>query len=181
MNIFVTGRPGIGKTTVVQRTMQALTELGYEAGGVYCPEIRADVMRVGFEVIDLKTGRKGILAHVNQPDGPRVGRYIVNLHDLSEVGAGAIIRAMEETDYIVIDEVGPMELRSRSFREAVTHAVEGPKPVLGILHHRLQDPLINSIKSRKDTTVYEVTPQNRESLHNIIAEMIAKEIERLKA
>jgi nucleoside-triphosphatase len=181
LNIFVTGRPGVGKTSVVQRTMQALAELGYEAGGAYCPEIRVGATRVGFEVIDLKTGRKGILAHVNQPDGPRVGRYTVNLHDLSEVGAGAIIRAMEEADYIVIDEVGPMELHSRSFREAVTHTVEGPKPVLGILHHRLQDPLINNIKNRKDTAVYEVTPQNRESLHNIIAELIARGIERLKA
>jgi len=181
LNIFVTGRPGIGKTTIVQRTMQALTELGYEAGGVYCPEIRVDATRIGFQVIDLKTGRKGILAHVNQPDGPRVGRYTVNLHDLSEVGAGAIIRAMEETDYIVVDEVGPMELHSRSFREAVIRAVEGPKPVLGILHHRLQDPLINRIKGRKNATVYEVTPQNRESLHNAIVEVIAKEVERLKA
>lgn len=120
-------------------------------------------MRVGFEIVDFSSGRKGWLAHVDQPNGPRVGKYRVNLSDLDVIGVGSIRDASKNAQIIIVDEIGPMELFSQAFREAVVEALDGVKPLLGTIHFRLRDPLINLIKTRDDAEIIEVTYENRAS------------------
>ena len=176
MKIFITGMPSVGKTTVVHKVTAILKERGLKPGGIYCPEIRVNNVRVGFEVIDLLTGDRGTLSHINQNGGPRVGKYRVNIQDLSNIGVEALKRAMGEADYIVIDEIGPMELQGKDFQEAVLTVVEGTKPVLGIIHWKMNHPVIDMIKARKDVKIVEVTLRNRETIPSIIAEEILKTI-----
>jgi len=138
MKVVVTGQPGVGKTTLVERV---LAEVPLRAGGMITREIRKVGRRVGFAVIDVATGREGVLAHIHLPHGPRLGRYRVNLEDLEEVGAAAIEWAVEHAELIVVDEVGPMELKSLRFVAAVERALEAPKHLLLTVHrasnHRL--------------------------------------------
>jgi len=49
--------------------------------------MRSGGRRVGFKVIDVLTGDKGILSHILQPSGPRVGKYRANLEDLSRIAS----------------------------------------------------------------------------------------------
>jgi len=88
--LFVTGRPGIGKTSVLLRAAEGLKTKGYKIGGMLSREVREKGVRIGFEIIDFYSERRGWLAHVNQPVGPRVSKYRVNLDDLDVVGAGSI-------------------------------------------------------------------------------------------
>ncbi|HCG98499.1 MAG TPA: hypothetical protein DE036_01420, partial [Actinobacteria bacterium] len=60
-NIFITGKPGTGKTTLI---IDLIKELGLDAGGFYTREVREAGKRVGFDIhtLDDKTGalaRKG--------------------------------------------------------------------------------------------------------------------------
>jgi nucleoside-triphosphatase len=174
LSVFITGLPGIGKTTVIKRVITILEEEGFRAGGVYCPEIRSGGRRLGFEVIDILTGNKGILSHVLQRSGPRVGKYRVNLDDLSRIGVNAIKNAMEEADYIVIDEVGPMELQGKDFQLVIMRALESDKPVLGILHWKMRHPIITRIKAVKSVNIYEVTRENRDSIHKVLINEIRR-------
>jgi nucleoside-triphosphatase len=170
--IFITGLPGVGKTTVLLKTVEALRSLGYDIGGLLSREVREAGARVGFEIMDLTTGQRGWLAHVNQPVGPKVGRYRVNLDDLNTIGTNAIRNALTKAQIIVVDEIGPMELFSSAFKEAVLQAVNSRKPLLGTIHHRAQDPLLDSIKARDDTEIIRVTYENREHLHNFLIDKI---------
>ncbi|MFQ6077505.1 MAG: NTPase [Candidatus Bathyarchaeia archaeon] len=176
MKVFVTGRPGVGKTTVLLRCVRALEAMGMRIGGMFSQEVRRGGIRVGFEIYDPLTKRRGWLSHVNQPKGPRVGRYRVNLRDLEEVGVWSIDNAIKEADCVVIDEIGPMELCSDAFREAVIRAVGAHKPLLGVIHWRMRDPVIETIKARRDVTVYEASLHNRDRLHETIVEKIAEAI-----
>lgn len=169
---LITGVPGIGKTTVLLKTVDALKNAGFRVGGMFSREVREKGTRVGFEIVDFETDQRGWLAHVNQPEGPRVGKYRVNLKDLDVVGANAIRSAVGNAQIVVVDEIGPMELHSSAFKEAVTQAVNSDKPLLGIIHHSARDPLIESIKRRKDVEVFEVTYENRASLHNLLTQRI---------
>lgn len=121
MKIAITGHPGVGKTTLVERV---LAEVPLKAGGMITKEIRKVGRRVGFAVIDVATGKEGVLAHIHREEGPRLGRYRVNLEDLEGIGAAAIERAIDTCQLVVVDEVGPMELKSPRFIAAVQRALE---------------------------------------------------------
>lgn len=172
--LFITGRPGIGKTTVLRKCIEVLEARGYSVGGMISREVRKHGARVGFEVSDLGDGRRGWLAHVEQKRGPKVGKYRVNLGDLNAIGAHAITNAVEEADIVVIDEVGPMELRSEHFKQAVKRAVESRKLVIGTLHRRARDELILEIRGREDAEIYTVTYENRGNLHQTIGDEAAE-------
>ena len=171
--IFLTGRPGVGKTTVLSKVMEKLQFEGYSVGGIVSREIRERYSRVGFESLDILTRRRGILAHIKQPTGPRLGKYRVNIEDLDSIGANAIRNASREADIIIIDEIGPMELFSDAFRDSVIDAINSQKTVLGTIHYMVNDPLITLIKNRKDVEIVEVTPENRETLHEYIQRLIS--------
>jgi len=170
--IFLTGRPGVGKTSVLTRAIDILKAKGNAIGGMISREFREHKVRVGFEIVDLGTGRKGWLAHINQPTGPRVGKYRVNLRDLNTIGVSSLHNAIEEADIIVVDEIGPMELFSSEFKEIVMRGINSKKPMIGTIHSRAYDSLINAIKAKKDTKILEVTPENRAYLHTILVDEI---------
>jgi nucleoside-triphosphatase len=170
--ILITGPPGIGKTSILRRTVTELKNRKHDVGGMVCREVREAGIRVGFEIIDLSTGARGWLAHVNQPTGPKIGKYRVNMTDLEVIGVGAVLDAIQKADILAVDEIGPMELSSTAFNTALVKAVESSKPMLGTIHYGLSNPLVNSIKTRDETEILKVTHKNREDLHILIANRI---------
>ena len=70
---------------------------------------------------------------------------------------------MQAQRLVVIDEIGPMEIRSAIFRDAVNKALDSEVPVLATIFGRSL-PFTDAIKSRPDVTLIEVRPDNRERL-----------------
>jgi nucleoside-triphosphatase len=170
--VFLTGIPSVGKSTVVRKVAERIQQDGVKVGGMTSADLRSGSTRVGFEIRDLMTGKVGVLAHVNQPTGPRIGKYHVKDEDLDKIGAEAILSAINHADLIVIDEVGPMELSSRRFKDAVRAALACGKPLLGTIHRNAQDPLVQAIKTDRTVEVIEVTRENRDSLPNVLLERL---------
>jgi len=171
-NFLITGPPGSGKTSVIERAMSFLRERGLRAGGIYCPEIRERGVRVGFRIIDIMTGEERILAHVNQPIGPQVSKYRVNVANVDELSELAINRALDGADFLVIDEIAPMEINSEGFKRAVLAALDSPKPVLAVIHQRTGTGFIGGIKARGDVRIFEVTQGNRANLPDQLAKAV---------
>ena len=170
--ILLTGPPGIGKTTIFSKIIDEIEKGGFHVGGMICCEIRKAKSRVGFELLDLSSKKRGLLAHINQLKGPRIGKYFVNLRDLENLGVASILTAIKKADLIAIDEIGPMELLSLAFCNALIKSVESSKPLLSTVHYRLNAPLINKIKTNKDTIIFKLNTKNRESIHHEILEKI---------
>jgi nucleoside-triphosphatase len=164
--ILVTGRPGAGKTTVLQRVVESLN---VAAGGFYTQEVRSQSHRVGFDLVTLD-GRRATLASIKSGSRMRVSRYGVEIGAM-KLGAAAIREATAGSDLIVIDEIGKMELFSPEFKEAVLTALDSGKPVLATVM-RSRDSFAELVKSRPDTEVVTVTLQNRDSLPDEIAAKI---------
>ena len=179
-NFLITGRPGSGKTSVVERTVAALRDRGFEAGGIYCPEIRERGIRRGFRIVDLMTGESRVLAHVDQQVGPRVSKYRVNLKNVDEMSEVAINRALREADFVVIDEIAPMEVYSRGFNRSVLRALDSPKPMIAVVHQRSTTGFIGEIKMRQDVQLLEVTPGNRANLHKQLVDLVIGALSREK-
>jgi len=170
--VFLTGTPGVGKSTVVRKVVEGMQHDGHKVGGMSSADLRSGSARVGFEIRNLMTDDVGVLAHINQMTGPRIGKYRVKNEDLDRIGAEAIISAIEHADLIAIDEVGPMELTSRRFKDAVQAALASGKSLLGTVHRNAQDPLVQAIRTDPAIEVIEVTNENRDSLPKVLLERL---------
>ena len=163
--VLLTGRPGSGKTTLIKRV---LDELPQRCGGFYTEEIRDHGTRVGFKVVALADGEV-VFAHVDFTTPERVGKYGLDLSALEAVGVNAIREAVQAERLIVIDEIGPMEIRSVVFRKAVNDALDSELPVLATIFLRSL-PFTDAIKSRPDVVLIDVRPDNRERLVSQLSE-----------
>ncbi len=166
-NIFITGRPGIGKTTAIRRTLERLPAT---ANGFTTSEIRHGSRRVGF-LIESLDGESAVMAHVDFDSPVQVGKYGVDLDAVERVGVGALRRALRQNTPAIVDEVGKMELACSAFAPALLDVVRADLPVLGTMHAR-RDSVTEAIRARPDAVVLEITRANRDGLPDRLAEMI---------
>jgi nucleoside-triphosphatase len=168
--LILTGSPSVGKTTVLTKTASALKEHNVTLGGMFSREVREGTIRVGFEIIDIISLKRGWQAHINQQKGPQVGKYRVNIGNLESVGVLAINDAAETCDVVAIDEIEPMELFSTKFKEAVQKALAGKKLIVAVVDWKAQDRAVLETKNRADAETFTVTFENRETLHEVLVE-----------
>lgn len=161
--LLLTGRPGIGKTTAVRRVV---TALGDRAGGFYTRELREGGRRTGFQLVTL-SGETALLAAVDAdtPLGHPVpfGRYTVDLRAIDDVGVPALLDALREGLVVIVDEIGPMEIRSSYFRDAILTLLASDAPVIGTIYGR-PEPFVDRVKAHPRVSVHTITTANRDGL-----------------
>lgn len=168
--VLLTGRPGIGKTTVIMRFLEAASSRKWR--GFYTQEWREGGRRVGFWAITL-AGERAILAHVDFPRRHTVGKYGVDVAAFEALVLPQLEAQGEPVDLLVLDEIGKMECLSARFREAVWRALEGTVPVLGTIPQRGGGQFVEQVRTRPDVTLVPVTLANRDDLPWQLAERFA--------
>lgn len=167
-NIFLTGAPSSGKTTVIKKI---INRLGKNMTGFYTEEEKKEDRRVGFLMKTLD-GKKAYLAHENIESDVRIRRYKVSLENIETI---AIPSIKPRPDMIIIlDEIGKMECFSESFRRTALEALDSPNLVIGTITLGGGE-FIQSIKEREDIEIIEVTPENRDGLPDLIIQKINSE------
>ncbi|MGE5844115.1 MAG: nucleoside-triphosphatase [Syntrophaceae bacterium] len=158
-NLFVTGLPGTGKTTLIRKILDNLPP-GLTASGFYTAEIRESGERVGFAVSTLD-GRSGVLSHIRFGGGARVGRYGVDVKGFE----GLVLPLLEagRAGLYVVDEIGKMESFSRAFCDKVRALLDSGAPVLGTVALK-GGGFIAEVKARDDVALFELTVKNRDAL-----------------
>ena len=158
-NLLITGFPGVGKTTLIERLSEALTYL--HPVGFYTEEIREGGERKGFELVNLE-GKRGVLSHVDIKSPYRVGRYKVDISGFEDFLDG-ISFSNPFTRLIIIDEIGKMECLSDRFKKLLREALGSGKWVIATIALK-GSGLITEVKQRQDVKLFEITKGNRDSL-----------------
>ena len=157
--ILLTGRPGCGKTTLIRKV---ISRFPGPMAGFYTQEIRFAGVRAGFELLTLD-GQRAVMAHVDIRSSHRVGKYGVYIGVLDELAVPALYQGLDENGLLIIDEIGPMEILSHHFRQAVMDVLQSPVRVLGSIVRR-SIPFTDAIKSRPNIELIDVRLDNREQL-----------------
>ena len=165
--ILLTGRPRVGKTTFIKDVVRRLPG---QAGGFYTEEMRERGRRQGFKIVTLD-GQEGVLADVGIKSRMRVSKYGVKLADLEGIGVAAIREAIAQKDYVIIDEIGKMELFSTAFKDAVWEAIHSDKPVLGTITLS-SHPWADRVKALPQVTIIEVTCANRDRIAQQVLDLL---------
>lgn len=166
MRILLEGRPGAGKSTIARRLADRLGRDGIPVSGFLTEEIRESGRRLGFS-LERFGGERGVLAHVDLPGPPRVGRYGVDLAAFERVAIPALEQAGKD-EVAIIDELGKMELASDAFREAVAALLDRPVPVVATVQSA-SHAFTDALKRRRDVETMRVTTANRDELPELLA------------
>jgi nucleoside-triphosphatase len=162
--ILLTGRPGVGKTTMVNRIYEHYSTNGLKIEGITTREVREAGARTGFMITDLSCRQEGWLARKDLGAGPRVGSYIVVSDDLERIGVAALERSMNGTaDLVIVDEIGPMEMTSPSFRNSIFRILNGDRAVVATVKYASRYPEVE--KAWQKSLHWEITKENREPIY----------------
>ena len=170
-NLFLTGPPSSGKTTVIKKVT---ARLEIPARGFYTEEVRVALQRVGFLMKTLD-GKSGYLAHQDIQSDFHIRRYGVSIENIETIAVPAITPLKQCV--IIIDEIGKMECFSENFKKAAEDALDSPNIVVGTITFG-GDDFILEIKNRKDIEIFQVTPENRDSLPALLLKKISEIINR---
>ncbi len=165
-NIFLTGAPSSGKTTVIKKLIEGMN---HPANGFYTEEERVDGKRVGFLMKTLD-GRKGHLGHQDIKSDFHIRRYGVSIENIENIAVPSITPV--KNNIIILDEIGKMECFSRAFKQAAANALDSPNIVIGTITFG-GDDFIREVKKREDIEINEVTMDNRNSLPDLILRKIS--------
>lgn len=163
MNIFITGNPRCGKSTLIQKVLKDISDK--KISGIITPEIRINDVRQGFKIIDLASGKEEVLASVNIKRGPGVSRYRVNVEGIDTI-MDKFLKSYESSECVVIDEIGMMEFYSKKFRETIKMVIDSKKTVLATLSKRF-------VKEYQDQgQIYFLTRENFDEVYDKVLSQI---------
>jgi nucleoside-triphosphatase len=160
-NIFLTGAPSSGKTTVIKKLIKKLDR---PSSGFYTEEERIDEKRVGF-IMKTLDGKSGYLAHQDIKSDFHIRRYGVSIENIETIAVPSITPV--KLDVIILDEIGKMECFSEVFKQAALKALDADNIVIGTITIGGGD-FIQGIKRREDIENHEVNQENRDSLPDVI-------------
>lgn len=151
IHFFLTGMPSVGKTTLVQRVVQALPVRwhGFFSENIYNPQ-----HKIGRRLISLNGWTFDILKHQR-------------LHDPDFLSAFAdfnarVWRQVQTGDYLVMDALGPWMFNSAGFlRQMEFFLAQGT--LLAVIPRRGHS-FIEQLHKRPDVVITEVKSNNRDSL-----------------
>ena len=145
MRLLVVGEPRSGKTSWCRRYIDCRRKSGSSVGGILSPAIEKQGQRVGSNALDLLTDQEIPFYRLSCcgcfKGGEKVGDYTIS-RDGILFACGAIKRAVEsKCDLVVIDEVGPLELRGNGLMPAVELALASAVNVLIVVRSSLREAL----------------------------------------
>ncbi len=164
---LLTGMPGTGKTSLIK---QVAASLNGRAGGFFTEEIRSAGNRQGFRIVTLDS-RIVQLAHINIKSPYHVSKYGVDIEGLESTGVEALQQAARQSEVVIVDEIGKMELFSDKFKTAVAEIIDSGKKVLGTIMLK-PHPWADAIKKRPQVHIITVTRHNHEQVMKEIEEWL---------
>ena len=183
--IGITGLPRSGKSAVLQKVVDMITEEGgnfrrtrgpnppeHLIGGMRCEAIIENGERVGYSCVNILTGEKGTMAHKEIDSRNRILGFGIDPDEIQRVGVPAILDSIGNCEIMVIDEVGKFTVESEGFVNAVRVALQYDLPTLLTLHKKSRHPLLQDVRRRDDARILEVTPVNRSLLPYKIYKLI---------
>lgn len=183
--IGITGLPRSGKSAVLQKVVDMITEEGgsfrrtrgpnppeHLIGGMRCEAIIENGERVGYSCVNILTGEKGTMAHREIDSRNRILGFGIDPDEIQRVGVPAILDSIGNCEIMVIDEVGKFTVECEGFVNAVRVALQYDLPTLLTLHKKSRHPLLQDVRRRDDARILEVTPVNRSLLPYKIYKLI---------
>ena len=172
----VTGRKGTGKTKVINTLHYRLLSDNISMGGILTRDIKNYGKRTGIEIQNISTGMNYEIANINRKTGPRLQKFRINLENIDNYAIKELQDSSVNTDLIIIDMIGPMELFSIKFCELIRELVKQDKRILCVIQTKYNHPIIKEIKKLKNLSLHDLNEKHKDEVIDSIYKSIIEEI-----
>ena len=123
--IFLTGKIGVGKSTVVDRL---LVIMNMSFGGFRTLPVIKEQQLKGFKIRDIETGEEESIAFFDND-------FLIHpvIDGFENLGVKSLKGALENKELIVMDELGFLESEAESFKATVLEVLKSDRSVLGVM------------------------------------------------
>ena len=160
LKLLLTGVPGCGKTTVLTRLAELLSDK--RLAGFFTEEILNSDQRTGFQAKTFR-GEEALLSSIHHKSWVSVGRYGVDVRSFETLVLPELEMDPTTVDLFLIDEIGKMECVCPGFVESVQRVLELNVPLIATVSQQGKG-FVRDIKNRPDVQIITVTADNREGL-----------------
>ncbi len=169
--VVLTGPPNRGKTRAIIELVEHLLRQSVSVAGFAQPGIFEDDRKVGFKIRDLSTGEERVLARL----GERADGYYGTRFQFSDEGFALghdALRSVVPGSVLVLDEIGPVELRGEGHMPAVRTALASTE-LLGavIVVRRSLVPTLLADLEASDAVVIDIEDHD-EDVVNLMVEAL---------
>eukprot|EP01116_Phalansterium_solitarium_P007869 TRINITY_DN20892_c0_g1_i1.p2 TRINITY_DN20892_c0_g1~~TRINITY_DN20892_c0_g1_i1.p2 ORF type:complete len:186 (-),score=59.77 TRINITY_DN20892_c0_g1_i1:164-721(-) len=168
--IFITGPPGIGKSTCIRKLYDLLKE--HHPCGFWTQEIRHGSTRQGFEVVSFSSGKRATLAHVDSDSPKRVSKYGVDVKSFEAVALPEL--SPPPGRLLLLDEIGKMECFSTQFMDAVRKLLTDDSLVVVGTIAEMGPAFVKEVKSTVGVQIVEINYKNRNDIPQQLAHHVVK-------
>jgi nucleoside-triphosphatase THEP1 len=170
---ILTGDRGIGKTTFLSHLVDELKERNIQAGGILSPVIYRDSVRIGYDVLNIRTGERTELCR-NEPGatGISLGKWIFRNDGIQDGNSALDQLSLIGCSLVIVDEVGPLELENKVWRQSLDLLVGSmPFPLILVV----RENLIERVKDRWSfipNAIWKIQGDNSEEISSEIIDLI---------
>ncbi len=141
---IISGETRSGKTTFLKSVIEDLKNQGQNVGGILAKGIDKNKERYGFEIENVATGERKLLSSREPKQGSiKTGRFYFYKEGLV-FGNQALSTNLDNLDWLVIDEVGYLELKGKGWFEAIEKAMnQTGLNMIWVVRKRILEEVLN--------------------------------------
>ena len=172
MHALIIGHPGVGKSTLIQNVICALS---CPVGGYFTK--KEDALADGL------LGSPVYLYDASQPRRQTPENLVGFVRDRHPKAhpeafdrlASVILSPVPRGGIVVMDEIGTMESKSGDFCQAIRTRLEGDTPVLAAVKEK-DTPFLLEVRSHPNCRCFYITPENRDALLSEITDFLREQL-----
>ena len=168
--IIITGGIGQGKTSFLTQIISDLNQRKIKVGGILCPAIHENSIRIGYNLVDLKTNENIVLSRTSGDESMiNVGKYYFRNEGLEFGKKILATENISDSEVIVIDEIGFFELNNQGWASSLTDILLNTnKPIIIIVRENLIEKVITHW-SMVSPLIIDI---NKYDLHTAVSEIL---------
>jgi nucleoside-triphosphatase len=172
--ILITGPPRSGKSTLISKIIEYFhKEKSFTIYGFLTPEIRKRGIRIGFDVVDIYSGKKTSLARVGDfKTEYRLGKYNVFTQEFDNYIEQFLKLEGKNPNLIIIDEIGKMELFSKKFEIFIKKIFSQEIPIIATIGLNLRHPIKSYLQALPTVQILNLNHQNFQLIFKNITALI---------
>ena len=178
--ILITGPPKCGKSTLISKLIEHYSKKNYIVRGFTTPEIKEKNNRIGFDIFDIFSGKKGKLARIGSYKTRfKLGKYSIFIEEFEEMIKESLenLISSSETakpvDLICLDEIGKMELFSEKFQALIKKLFQSNISIIATIGQKIQHPVKDYILNLPGVFLFNLTRQNQQMIYDKIVSLIS--------